>query len=355
MSYVTSVRVLPMSFCIFLFICGMRICAEPQTAAAKVPESTIDIVLSLRPQYTYKCHLHQHLDTNVTRQKQIAILDTLSAEGISHMILPNTLRVNGTSFQSTDFAITYELNPSADQKTFQLLLNNALDIVIGKDLYDLTSNAGNTDTGNKYNDRPKRLEQIGNVILNRLVKVGYKGIHYDFKSDGRITMKIPGVADMKLLKRIITTPGHLEIRILPNTIIVTPAPDSGKAIITRDNLKPATLQDIYRESMIMLDGSSITDKCDVYLDEVGKWGIRFTVQQEYANIWSHMSATNINRQTVIIVDNTILTAPVIMSELASNGVITGAFTETQAKEIANYLNAGMLEAPVGIEKMTKVD
>jgi preprotein translocase subunit SecD len=48
-------------------------------------------------------------------------------------------------------------------------------------------------------------------------------------------------------------------------------------------------------------------------------------------------------QIAIAVDRTIISNPVVQSPItAGNGIITGNFTEQQAKDLASLLNAGAL-------------
>ncbi len=56
--------------------------------------------------------------------------------------------------------------------------------------------------------------------------------------------------------------------------------------------------------------------------------------------------TGQGRQLAIILDDTLISAPVIQSEIGSEGQITGSFTPTEAQQLANDLNAGALPAPL---------
>ena len=52
------------------------------------------------------------------------------------------------------------------------------------------------------------------------------------------------------------------------------------------------------------------------------------------------------RQLAIILDDTLVSAPVIQSEISAHGQITGSFTAAEAQQLANDLNAGALPAPL---------
>ena len=60
------------------------------------------------------------------------------------------------------------------------------------------------------------------------------------------------------------------------------------------------------------------------------------------------------RQLAIILDETLISAPVINSEIGSQGEITGRFDAKSAQKLANELNAGALPAPMKILAETTV-
>ncbi len=64
--------------------------------------------------------------------------------------------------------------------------------------------------------------------------------------------------------------------------------------------------------------------------------------------------TDRGRQLAIILDGTLISAPVINSEIGSQGEITGRFDPQSAKKLADELNAGALPAPMRILAETTV-
>ncbi|MBR4354372.1 MAG: protein translocase subunit SecD [Kiritimatiellae bacterium] len=64
--------------------------------------------------------------------------------------------------------------------------------------------------------------------------------------------------------------------------------------------------------------------------------------------------TGRGRQLAIILDNTLISAPVINSEISTRGEITGRFDAKSAQKLANELNAGALPAPLKILAETTV-
>ena len=65
-------------------------------------------------------------------------------------------------------------------------------------------------------------------------------------------------------------------------------------------------------------------------------------------------SSNQGRQLAIILDDALISAPVIESEIGSQGQITGNFSPAAAQKLANDLNAGALPAPMKISAETTV-
>ena len=87
----------------------------------------------------------------------------------------------------------------------------------------------------------------------------------------------------------------------------------------------------------------------------GGYCVSFELKREAAARFSELTATHIGRQLAIILDDELVSSPVIQSEIGRNGQITGSFTLEEAKALASDLNAGALPAPLKIDSESKVD
>ena len=93
-------------------------------------------------------------------------------------------------------------------------------------------------------------------------------------------------------------------------------------------------------------------------DPAGSLAIAFSFNSKGAKLFSEATRnyvahgpknrTDRGRQLAIILDDTLVSAPVIQSEIGAHGQITGHFTATEAQQLANDLNAGALPAPLTI-------
>ena len=93
-------------------------------------------------------------------------------------------------------------------------------------------------------------------------------------------------------------------------------------------------------------------------DPAGSLAISFSLNSEGARLFSQITRnyvahgpknpTDRGRQLAIILDDVLVSAPVLQSEIGAHGQITGHFTAPEAQQLANDLNAGALPAPLQI-------
>ena len=93
-------------------------------------------------------------------------------------------------------------------------------------------------------------------------------------------------------------------------------------------------------------------------DPAGSLAISFSLNSEGARLFSQITRnyvahgpknpTDRGRQLAIILDDVLVSAPVLQSEIGAHGQITGHFTAAEAQQLANDLNAGALPAPLQI-------
>ena len=93
-------------------------------------------------------------------------------------------------------------------------------------------------------------------------------------------------------------------------------------------------------------------------DPAGSLAISFSLNSEGARLFSQITRnyvahgpknpTDRGRQLAIILDDVLVSAPVLQSEIGAHGQITGHFSASEAQQLANDLNAGALPAPLEI-------
>ncbi|MGH9152930.1 MAG: protein translocase subunit SecD [Acidimicrobiales bacterium] len=86
-------------------------------------------------------------------------------------------------------------------------------------------------------------------------------------------------------------------------------------------------------------------------DPTQGWRVNFTLTGEGSKAFDELAARNLQRQVAIVLDGVVKSAPVIQeAQFGGTGVISGNFTEREAKDLALVLRYGAL--PVELEPET---
>jgi preprotein translocase subunit SecD len=174
----------------------------------------------------------------------------------------------------------------------------------------------------------------------------------------RILVQIPGVEDPGLVneykERIKSTAKmtfHLvhpslsvedarQTRVPPEYKIFAPADASGGA--TR------VVEELLQERPL-LGGEQLVDAQPGFDQRTNEPLVSFRFNQAGARIFGRVTQENVNRRFAIVLDNRVISAPVIREPiLGGTGQISGTFTVESANRLAILLRSGALPAPLSI-------
>ncbi|MDN5216265.1 protein translocase subunit SecDF [Fulvivirgaceae bacterium BMA12] len=84
-------------------------------------------------------------------------------------------------------------------------------------------------------------------------------------------------------------------------------------------------------------------------DEVNRPAVHMVMNATGAKKWKRLTGANVNRRIAIVLDNKVISAPNVSSEIPNGqSVISGNFTIEETGDMANLLKAGKLPAPTRI-------
>ena len=153
----------------------------------------------------------------------------------------------------------------------------------------------------------------------------------------RILVQAPG-ADASELKAVIGTTAKLTFHMLAE-------PGTPGALRLPDADRPGSTLTLSRRALItgdMLDDAYPTD-------QQGQVAIGFKLNGIGARRFCDVTRDNIGQPFAIVLDEEVLSAPVIQSAICGgSGVITGNFSYQSAGELATLLRAGALPAPMAV-------
>ena len=101
-----------------------------------------------------------------------------------------------------------------------------------------------------------------------------------------------------------------------------------------------------------LTGDVVTNAKDEFSNELGSAGkpvVSMQMNTEGARIWANLTKMNVGRAIAIVLDEVVYSAPTVNGEIpGGNSQISGNFTVSDTKDLANTLNSGKMPAPLRV-------
>jgi protein-export membrane protein SecD len=193
------------------------------------------------------------------------------------------------------------------------------------------------------------------AIMRRIGNSGLSRVSAMKEGAGRILIEAEGFDGAALdgLVETLTPTGALTF----NLIDAAANPADYQVGVARNNRvalpndsMDGELQVIILDSIIRgADLASATQQ----LDQYGRAAIAFTLHPEGTQRLGRVTTANLQRQMAIVVDNRIVSAPMIQSPITGgSGLITGSFSLEEAKQLAIVLRSGAL--PVKLRVLERI-
>jgi preprotein translocase subunit SecD len=175
----------------------------------------------------------------------------------------------------------------------------------------------------------------------------------------QILVQLPGVTDVQRAKEIIRSTALLELKIVEQG----PFPSEEAARQTLGTIPADQMLVPGTEDLAATGGGTPTTvyylvrrvagitgrdlrTAQPTLDENNLPAVSFSLNQDGARRFGLLTEQNINRRLAIVLDNRVMSAPVIQSRITDQGQITGSFTQQEAQDLSLVLRSGALPAPM---------
>ncbi len=223
------------------------------------------------------------------------------------------------------------------------------------------------DLGQTANNVSRRIDALG--VSEATIQV--------LPGSGRILVELPGVSDPEQAVATIQQTALLEF-VDFNGLGAQAQDFDGQRILTtaqleiqqRRALTPPAAEDIdsaqaeaiahvnplTRQPFITVMTGAGLQAAVAGFDQMsaGSWLIQFELNEEGGAVFGPFTANSIGQPMAIVLDGAVLSAPVIQAELSTGGVITGDFTEDEARTLALQLRSGALPIPLSVESTAQV-
>jgi len=188
----------------------------------------------------------------------------------------------------------------------------------------------------------RTMQQSLEIIRRRVDEVGTREPTIQRQGTDRILIQVPGIGSASELKALIGTTARLTFHpVIGRTVTADTMPAPGNLIL------PAQDEDgVYFivDRSPVVSGDNLVDAQPAF-DENNRPAVNFRFDSAGAQAFGDYTAENIGQPFAIVLDNEVISAPVIQSHIpGGSGIITGSFTVEDSTELAVLLRAGALPA-----------
>ncbi len=190
------------------------------------------------------------------------------------------------------------------------------------------------------------VERSIEIVRKRIDETGVVDPQITKQGDDRIVVQLPGVEDPNRVKELLGKTAKMTFHLLDETAVPGAPPGPGVELLPMQ-ANPAEKLPIRKR--IEVDGANLTNAQPGFSQQDGASVVNFTFDSVGARRFADTSRNNVGKRFAIVLDNQILSAPVIREAiLGGTGQISGSFTPESAKDLAVLLRAGALPAPLTV-------
>ncbi|WP_299789288.1 protein translocase subunit SecD [uncultured Marivita sp.] len=191
----------------------------------------------------------------------------------------------------------------------------------------------------------RTMQQSLEIIRRRIDEVGTREPTIQRQGSDRILIQVPGIGSAAELKEIIGTTAQLTFQpVIGRTDDANTSAGVGNEVLP--SLDESGVFYILEQAPVVT-GEELVDAQPAF-DQNGRPAVNFRFNPSGARKFGDYTAANIGNPFAIVLDNEVISAPVIQSHIpGGSGIITGNFTVEESTQLAVLLRAGAL--PAGLE------
>jgi preprotein translocase subunit SecD len=180
------------------------------------------------------------------------------------------------------------------------------------------------------------------IIRRRIDEVGTREPTIQRQGADRILIQVPGVGSAQELKDIIGTTAQLTFQpVVGRADSASEPPGIGNEVLP--SLDEEGVFFVLEENPVV-SGEALVDAQPSF-DQNGRPAVNFRFNPTGARAFGDYTAANIGNPFAIVLDDEVISAPVIQSHIpGGSGIITGDFTVEESTNLAVLLRAGALPA-----------
>ena len=198
------------------------------------------------------------------------------------------------------------------------------------------------------------VDQSIEIIRRRIDETGTKEPTIQREGEDRILLQLPGIDNPEHVKEILGRTAKMTFQLADDTVSLEDAKAGhlppGDVILSGADIsagRAGQSQEYVIKKRVMVDGSTLTGASATFQDNQPV--IQFKFDSVGARRFADATRENVHKRFAIILDNKVISAPVINEPITGgSGIISGSFTVQSANDLALLLRAGALPAPLTI-------
>ena len=206
----------------------------------------------------------------------------------------------------------------------------------------------------QVNLRDEAVVQARQTIERRVNELGVTepSIAQHGEAGDQILVQLPGVTDVDRAKEIIRSTGMLELKIVEQepsptreALLRNGQVPPGMEIVPGGTGTPGDTSTVYYlvRKVAAVNGRDLRN-ARPSPDENNLPAVSFTLTNDGGRKFGKVTGENVGRQLAIVLDGRVQSAPRIESRIATEGRITGSFTQEEVQNLSLILRSGALPA-----------
>ena len=267
-------------------------------------------------------NIRKYLKTNKIKYKNLK----LKNESINFLINNEDIEKFEKSFLDKNNSINVYYNRTRTYEMDYYIENNKVKIEYSKiGLFEIKSSV---------------LNQSLEIVRRRIDETGTKEPTIIRRGSERILIELPGLDDPNRIKKLLGKTANLSFR------LVSESEDTfGSELLFFEDKE----DQLNISKRIIVSGDNLINAQPSIDNQTNQTVVNFSFDRVGAKKFGRATADSVGKKLAIILDNKIISAPVINEAiLGGNGQITGNFTFQEATDLALLLRSGSLPAPLTI-------
>jgi preprotein translocase subunit SecD len=205
--------------------------------------------------------------------------------------------------------------------------------------------------------RKNAVDQALEIMRNRIDQFGVTGPEIARQGTNQILVQLPGIRDPERAISLIGKTALLEFKLVDEEGNLDEAlrghTPEGDILLYQRTVDPQTgavlkIPYLLKERTLMT-GTYIRDARVAINPQFNEPYVTIQFADSGAKLFEQITASNVGKRLAIILDNNVISAPVIQEKIAGGRAqITGRFSMNEASDLAIALRSGALPAPVKV-------